>query len=164
MKYLYVFILFLWITSCNSPSHIEPEANDIEIVEPEPEAGKKITECGADNPRENLPWLKEWIEKAKIDKTGNYLGTIWLVQYKEQNIFVTNMMLGSGGIAYWFFDCSGNYFIHRSGENSHYSPSKYVGNGYVFFEDEKEIFSYISTLQFNGENKNIPVIYSTLPF
>jgi hypothetical protein len=37
------------------------------------------------------------------DKTGNYWGTIWLEKYKGQDVFVTNMGLGSGGIMYYFF-------------------------------------------------------------
>lgn len=69
---------------------------------------KNITACNTKEPQKNLPWLAEMIAKAESDKTGNYEGTIWLEKYKGQDVFVTNMMLQSGGIAYWFFDCSGN--------------------------------------------------------
>jgi hypothetical protein len=128
-----------------------------------PDAEGDVTACGVRQPQKNLPWLRELTEKAKTDSTGNYQGTVWLVKYMDRDIFVTDMMLGSGGVANWFFDCSGNYFIHRRGEHS-YLPSDYAGNGYVFFEDDEELFSYISTLRFNVENKEIPVIYSTLTF
>jgi hypothetical protein len=132
--------------------------NNIEI----PDIDENITACGVHQPQRNLPWLSELIRKAETDSTGNYRGTVWLVQYEGRDIFVTNMMLGSGGVANWFFDCSGNHFIHRDGEGQ-YCPSEYVGDGHVFFEDEEELFSYISTLRFDVENKNVYVIYSTLP-
>jgi hypothetical protein len=69
---------------------------------------KNIIACGVKEPQKNFPWLAEIIKKSENDKTGNYLGTIWLEKYKGEDVFVTNMMLGSGGVAYWFFDCSGN--------------------------------------------------------
>jgi hypothetical protein len=171
MKCVYIFILFLWITSCNSPVYIESEAapDDSESIIPNPDntelkTDEKNAECGTDNPQENLPWLKAWIEKAETDQTGNLKGTIWLVSYNGKDVFVTNMMLGSGGIAYWLFDCSGNCFVHK-GEESSYLPLHYAGNGYAFVEDETEIFSYISTLRLGmeEENKDIPVIYSNMP-
>ena len=43
--------------------------------------------CGCGQPQKELPWLKELIIKAETDKTGNYWGTIWLLNYKEQDIF-----------------------------------------------------------------------------
>jgi hypothetical protein len=67
-----------------------------------------ITACGVIDPKKNIPWLAELIAKAETDKTGNYLGVIWLERYKDQDVFVTNMALGSGGLAYHVFDCEGN--------------------------------------------------------
>jgi hypothetical protein len=119
--------------------------------------------CGVRQPQENLPWLKALIEKAETDRTGNYFGVIWLVKYKEKNLFVTNMMLGSGGVLYWAFDCSGNHFILKGGEGSDL-VAEYAGGGYVFFEDEEELFSYVSTLRFHEENNDIPVVYSNYNF
>ena len=72
---------------------------------------KETSACGVDNPAKNLLWLAELIEKAENDKAGHYMGQIWLESYKGKDVFVTDMMLGSGGIAYWFFDCSGNHFL-----------------------------------------------------
>ena len=97
MKYLSVFILFIWMMSCNS------------------EANETCETCG-DQQQENLPWLKELIEKAKTDKTGNYLGFIWLEHYNGKDIFVTNMALGSGGILNFYFDCSGAHCVDMEGD------------------------------------------------
>ena len=49
---------------------------------------------------ENLHWLKTLIDLSKTDKTGNCIGCIWLESYNGQDIFVTNMGLGSGGVLY----------------------------------------------------------------
>jgi hypothetical protein len=68
----------------------------------------KITVCGVIEPEKNIPWLAELIAKAETDKTGTYLGVIWLERYKDQDVFVTDMMLESGGLAYHVFDCEGN--------------------------------------------------------
>jgi len=85
-----------------------------------------VCACGVNNPAKKLPWLAELIEKAKTDETGNYLGSIWLENYKGQDIFVTDMALGSGGIAYWFFDCNGNHhvFVDKDDFLSFYSTMK----------------------------------------
>jgi hypothetical protein len=140
-----IFILFLLLTSCNS--------NETENGE--------IVACGVHQPQENLPWLKELIVKAETDRTGQCLGSIWLVRYRGQDIFVTNMGFGSGGIAYWFLDCSGNHLIRKNEEGS-YCPSAYIGDGHFFVEDEEDFGSFISNLRL--ENKDIPVIYSNIPF
>ncbi|MDR1335768.1 MAG: hypothetical protein LBK22_02940 [Tannerella sp.] len=102
-------------------------------------SGNETCETCGDRPQENLPWLKELIEKAKTDKTGNYLGSIWLEHYKGKDIFVTNMMLGSGGIANWFFDCSG---AHCSDGEGSYCPSAFVGNRH-FSIDDNDFWSHI---------------------
>jgi hypothetical protein len=158
MKYLSILILlFLWITSCNSPSQIEPETEPDDIVSIEADTEEAIAECGTDNPQENLPWLKALIEKAKTDQTGHYVGTIWLVSYKGKDIFVTNMGLGSGGIMYWFFDCSGNHLDVGSAV-----PSPYIGDGLFTVEDREDLELYVLGLRLH-ENKDIPVIYSNIP-
>ena len=68
----------------------------------------EIIACGVINPAKNLPWLAEFIETAEVDETGSYFGVIWLEQYNGQDVFVTNMMLGIGGVPYHVFDCEGN--------------------------------------------------------
>lgn len=88
-------------------------------------SSNEITACGVQQPAKNLPWLADLIAKAKTDKTGNYIGVIWLERYKDQDVFVTNMMLGSGGLAYHVFDCMGNQMtIDRTDEMSFFNHLK----------------------------------------
>ena len=103
---------------------------------------------------ESLPWLKELIQNAKVDKTGNYLGCIWLENYKGRDIFVTNMMLGSGGVMYWFFDRSGNHFISGDWGYETCPACNFVGNHHVFFEDLDE--SYMTNMKLDV------VVYSSI--
>lgn len=143
MKYLFLLIMCLTLFSC------QKETQDIQY-------NKNITACDTKEPQKNLPWLAEMIAKAKNDKTGNYKGTIWLVNYKGQDIFVTNMMLGSGGVLNWFFDCSGNHLIYRRGEGG-YCPSEYVRSHHFFVEDEDDFQTFINNVKLEI------VIYSNVP-
>jgi hypothetical protein len=129
-----------------------PGGEKIEI----PDIVDSITACGVKQPQKNLPWLAIMVIKAQADMTGNYAGTVWLEKYKGRDMFVTNMMLGSGGVLYWFFDCSGNHFRSRIGEG--YCPSDYVGNHHFFVEDENDFQSFISNMKLDV------VIYSTISF
>ena len=97
---------------------------------------KVINACGVSNPAKNLPWLVKLIETAKTDNTGNYLGRIWLEKFKKQDIFVTDMMLGSGGVAYWFFDCSGNHLISLTWKYDTCPACNFVGNHHFYIKDE----------------------------
>lgn len=95
--------------------------------------------------RLNSTGINGWVcsgicTKAENDKTGNYIGTIWLIKYKGKDIFVTDMALGSGGIANYFFDCSGNHLIWRNGES--YCPSDYVGKNHFYVDDEKDFANF----------------------
>jgi hypothetical protein len=63
--------------------------------------------CGVSDIGNNLPWLKDIITKSIDDNTGNYWGRIWCKKYNNQYYIVTDMMLGSGGLAYHTFNCSG---------------------------------------------------------
>jgi hypothetical protein len=122
-----------------------------------PDIDNAITACNVHQPQKELPWLAAMIIKAEADMSGNYWGTIWLEKYKGQDIFVTNMMLGSGGIMYYFFDCSGNHLTSRSGEG--YCPSNFVGNGHFFIEDIEDEIGFDA---FIPNMKLDVVIYSTL--
>ncbi|HNS30665.1 MAG TPA: hypothetical protein PKL52_09060 [Tenuifilaceae bacterium] len=93
MKRLFLIILIAGVLSCDKQNNCE------------------ISACGICNPSKNISWLKEMIDRAEADKSGNYIGTIWLEKSKNDDVFVTNMALGSGGIAYYFFDCGGNPYI-----------------------------------------------------
>jgi hypothetical protein len=90
--------------------------------------------CGCEQPLENLPWLKELIKKSKSNNADaiHYQGTIWLVKHKGQDIFVTDMMLGSGGVANWFFDCSGRHYTKEENCPADY----YVGNSHFSLPDD----------------------------
>lgn len=94
MKNLFVIIVTFLFFSC------KPNVDD--------QISHNTIACDIENPQKNLPWLSELIEKGETDKTQNYKGSIWLEKYKEEDVFVTNMGLGSGGLAYHFFDCAGN--------------------------------------------------------
>jgi hypothetical protein len=82
------------------------------------------TACGVGDPHKSLSWLAGLIEKAETDATGNYKGTIWLVNHKRQDYFITNMMLGSGGTLYWIFNCVGSHFDNGNDcllDNKHFT-------------------------------------------
>jgi hypothetical protein len=143
LKYT-IAILCFFILSCDSDKTVEI-----------PDIDENITACGIHQPHKNLPWLRELIRKAETDKTGNYWGAVWLENYMGQDIFVTNMMLGSGGVLYWFFDCSGSHLISRNGEG--YCPSEFVGDQHFFVEDEENFLSFMLNMKLDV------VIYSTIP-
>jgi len=67
----------------------------------------KVNACGIEDIGNNLPWLNDIITASIDDKTGNYLGKIWCKEYNGQDYIITNMALGSGGIAYHTFNCAG---------------------------------------------------------
>jgi hypothetical protein len=72
---------------------------------------KGFSACGVDDIGNNLKWLNDIIVTSKNDKTGNYLGRIWYKKYNNQDIIVTDMSLGSGGVAYYCFKCSGENIV-----------------------------------------------------
>ncbi|SFF38130.1 hypothetical protein [Spirosoma endophyticum] len=77
---------------------------------PEPES--RVTVCGVNDPAKELPWLKDLIAKADEDKAtlaykGNYIGKIYLENFRDQPVFIVQMMMGSGGIAMYLFRCDG---------------------------------------------------------
>ncbi len=89
LRICYFMIIVISIISCrNDP--IETE---------------EIEACGFSNPKEELVWLKDLIAKADTDKTGKYLGSIYL---EENDLFWVRMSLGTGGgaLGFWF-DCEG---------------------------------------------------------
>lgn len=65
--------------------------------------------CGVQDIGNNLKWLNDIITLSKTDKTGNYIGKIWYKKYNNQDYIVTNMMLGSGGLMYHTYNCSGDF-------------------------------------------------------
>lgn len=65
--------------------------------------------CNIDDIGNSLKWLNDIIVTSKNDRTGNYLGRIWYKKYNNQDLIVSDMRLGSGGIAYHTFNCSGEF-------------------------------------------------------
>ena len=112
----------VFIISCNSKA----ELKDDEVI---------TLSDGSTLHVENLQWLKKIMEFSKTDKTGHYMGCIWLEKLNGQDIFVTNMMLGSGVVMYWFFDKSGNHFVFKEHGHETCVACNFVGNHHVFFED-----------------------------
>jgi len=108
---------------------------------------------------ENDQWLKELINLSKNDKTGHYLGCIWFEKFQGQDIYVTNMMLGSGGVMYWFFDSEGNHFTSKNWGYETCPACNFVGNHHVFFED---VFDNFEDADFALNLKLDVVVYSSL--
>lgn len=98
---------------------------------------------------ENLTWLEELIENAKNDETGNYTGFIWLVQHDGQDFYVTNMMLGSGGILRWVFDCSGRHYAPRGTDVC--PACEFVGNKHFYVDDD----DYLLPPNFDNVEKKV---------
>jgi len=119
MKKFFVFVFCLLFVSC--AQNMDTDFDWPQFQSPE-------------MPQKNLPWLKELIKKAEKDKTMNYYGCIWLVNFKGKDFFYTNMMLGSGGVMYWVFDCWGNHISYSHGENEECCACKFVGHNHFFVE------------------------------
>ena len=100
---IFAFLCGATLTSCGFQSEL---TND-EVI---------ILSNGRTIHLENHQWLKELIDLSKADKTGNFWGCIWLENYKGKDIFVTNMMFGSGGVMYYYFDSSGASIINKEYE------------------------------------------------
>jgi hypothetical protein len=91
ISFLTIVFCFLFLNSCKQ-EYLDKKA---------------ICACGVNNPTKNIPWLAEFIEKAKSDETGKYLGVIWLEQYNAQDVFVIEMAPSSA--IYEVLDCEGNH-------------------------------------------------------
>jgi hypothetical protein len=94
MRYVFV-LMMLTVWSCDKDDTIDFFA-------------KARSACSSE-----LSWLKEIITKADEDKAtkkyqGNYMGKIYLTTYNGSPAFLVSMMMGSGGLAYYVFDCAGS--------------------------------------------------------
>jgi hypothetical protein len=102
-KFILIGIITLLILSCDKnekDNYIAPCGKIIDF-----------RACDVNDIGNNLKWLNDIIVTSKNDKSGNYLGRIWYKKYNEQDIIVTDMSLGSGGVAYYCFNCSGENII-----------------------------------------------------
>jgi hypothetical protein len=98
MKNILIISLFLLLSSsCKKNDNIE----------------KLI--CGVKKPLEDLEWLKELVQKADNDTTGQYMGTIYLEKVGDEDVFFVEMAMGSGAVMGGWYDCSGN-LIHPDEE------------------------------------------------
>lgn len=94
------FIALLMYLSCNKQNYI-----DVVPLQ-------KISACGVNDPLNELTWLNELVIQSNTDKSGNYIGNIWIKNYQDKDIIVTDMSLGSGnnyfetdiGLRYTFFN------------------------------------------------------------
>lgn len=131
MKQLFVVAIFcIGLLSCNDNPNDTPENNSkdkntsIDLSDPRIE-NAQIACCGIQSPQQNLPWLADIIKKANAYE-DQYLGTIWLENYQGNDIIVTDMGLGSGGLMYHIFDCSGKYLFLQMESGELYSiPMKF---------------------------------------
>lgn len=103
---LYIISFLLTMFSCNSGTEIGDPAcgHDVQCA-----LRKAQSVCD----QNKMVWLSDMLIKAeedRISKThkGNYIGIISLIKYKSQPVVYTNFGLGSGGIAFYLFDCDGN--------------------------------------------------------
>lgn len=70
---------------------------------------KEETEiCGCKDPKNELQWLNELIQKAETDTTGIYTGQIYYEVINNQEMFFVLMELDTinGNIKHWFY-CNG---------------------------------------------------------
>ncbi|KAA0988729.1 hypothetical protein [Dyadobacter aurulentus] len=103
---LHIISLLLIIFSCKSGTETGDPAcgHDVQCA-----LGRAQSVCD----QNTMVWLSDMLTKAeedRISKThkGNYIGMISLIRYKGQPVVYTNFALGSGGIAFYLFDCNGN--------------------------------------------------------
>jgi len=85
--------------------------------------------CGCEDPTENIQWLKELVEKAETDSTGNYWGTIYLDEYMGNDIFFIMMPMGSGGVIGYWYNCDGTSFVPED-SSYHMNLDKYIYSNY----------------------------------
>jgi hypothetical protein len=74
---------------------------------------KANSACESTNPEQSLKWLRDIVIKAEEDKKtskhmGNYMGKIFSTSYQNKPVFFITMIMGSGGLAYYVFDCDGS--------------------------------------------------------
>lgn len=69
---------------------------------------------------DSIVWFENFLQKAEEDKAnlahnGQYIGFISIVQLQGESYFLTNFGLGSGGVAYYLIDCSGDHILESKG-------------------------------------------------
>lgn len=117
---LYITIFLLAIISCkNDKETVDPASlQDVQIA-----LSRAQSVCN----QNSMVWLSEMLRKAEEDRVGmthkgNYIGIISLINYRGQPAIYTNFGLGSGGVAYYLFDCNGNSICCESGSEAFKLP------------------------------------------
>ncbi len=126
-RHFYIAMLLL-ILSCSKPDD-NSQAIPADVLK------TAQLQCGSD-----LAWLQDIIKKADEDKAtrkylGNYRGTIYLTTYNNSPAFMIDMMMGSGGLAYYAYDCSGAriYPAAVNGVSDFYA--KTVAQGWIVYSN-----------------------------
>ncbi len=92
-----IFILLLFLTFMSNCKKEEPPCT-----------------CGVENPHENLPWLKEILDKS-------YCVEVYLIDYKGNEIIgIYDCPRGADYGATWF-KCDGTMFCYYQGFTGHYT-------------------------------------------
>ncbi len=106
MKNFAYLLILLSILSCRSDNKtVKPvDLHDIEAA---------VASAKGSCKKQSMDWLRTMLQKAEEDRTkfahgGQYIGEIALVKGRNGSAVYTNFGLGSGGIAYYLFDCGGN--------------------------------------------------------
>jgi hypothetical protein len=103
---LYFCIYLIAIFGCSPHAKINEQGNPHDI---ENALRRSQVLC-----RQNtMVWFSDMLRKAEEDRIsnthkGNYIGIISIIYYKSQPVIYTDFALGSGGVAFYLFDCNGN--------------------------------------------------------
>lgn len=115
MKRLLLILLFISMifTGFRCTKNISDSPTDQVNLKIKEVIAKANTSCESVHPDQSLQWLKDIVMKAEGDKRtkkylGNYMGKIFLASYHNQPVFFITMMLGSGGLYGYRYDCNGD--------------------------------------------------------
>jgi len=130
-----VFVLFIssiLVFGCQKAGKNEPE-EELQDIERAFQAALDESSCG----RASLSWLRDLLVKAEEDRlsmayNGHYVGVISMIRYRGNTLFYTDFALGSGGIAYYLFDCDGENIV-ITGEGAGEIPNEAKKRGNIIY-------------------------------
>lgn len=110
LSLLFILMIFTGIRCTKNISNSTDEQINLKIKEV---VAKANSPCGSVDSDQSLQWLKDIVRKAEEDKRtkkylGNYMGKIFLTSYHNQPVFYITMILGSGGLYGYRYDCNGD--------------------------------------------------------
>lgn len=127
-----IFLLsctFFLLSNCVKQSNDNGEEEQIGLAI-DRVVNKANAACNSPAPQQSLGWLSDIIRKAEEDRLtlkhkGNYMGKIYLTSYQAQPVFYITMMMGSGGIYAYMYDCKGSrIYIAESDVTSFYQQAQ----------------------------------------